>query len=81
MSNTEKNEMNPTLIELFQSSGAKKHSLGEMKGCYEMYTKSYISKPDFIELLKANGFQPNRNGLFNIVMRKDIQKKYFEGTL
>jgi len=73
--------MNSALIELFQPGRAREHSLGELRSCYEMYTKSYISKPDFIVLLTENGFQTNRNGTFKMCMRKNIQKQFYEFKL
>jgi len=55
----------------------KKEGLGDLRNCYEKYSKTYISAPDFIQGLKDLGYSSNSKDMFKLRMRKSIRKEYF----
>jgi hypothetical protein len=58
-------------------TGRKKESLGELRRCYELYTKEYISEEEFRTILITLGFVCNKNGEFKLKMRPEIRKQFF----
>jgi len=61
--------------------GHNKESFGELRNCYEKYTNTYISSPDFKILLLDNGYECNENGVFKLRMYKHIRKAYFANKI
>jgi hypothetical protein len=74
-----------TINELFYETkyykAPRKESLAELRDCYEKYTHSYISRTDFIILLKQLGFQSNKDNVFKLRMRKNIHKLYYDNKI
>jgi len=74
-----------TINELFYETNyyksSTKESLAELRDCYEKYTQSYISRCDFIILLKQLGFQSNKDNVFKLRMRKTIRKLYYDNKI
>ena len=55
----------------------KKESTNELRTCYEKYSNTYISAPDFIQGLKDLGYTANNSDAFKLRMRKTTRKDYF----
>jgi hypothetical protein len=58
-----------------------KEAFSELRCCYEKYTHTYISAPDFKQLLLDNGYVCNNNDVFKLRMYKHIHKDYFAGKI
>lgn len=58
-----------------------KEAVSELRDCYEKYTRTYISAPDFKQLLRDNGYTCNKNENFQLRMYKHIRKDYFAGRI
>ena len=74
-----------TIFELFEKTSkfrqVRKESLNELRNCYERYSDEYISESDFLRELNRLGFKSNINGDVKLKMKKEIRKKYFDGSL
>jgi hypothetical protein len=58
-------------------TGRKKESLGELRRCFELYTKEYVCEEDFRNLLISLGFKCNKYGEFKLKMKPEIRKQFF----
>lgn len=56
---------------------ARKECLSDLRSCYEKYSKTYISAPDFVQGLKDLGYSANSKDVFKLRMRKTTRKEYF----
>ena len=75
-------KMNKQIIfQLFENTSKyrqpNKESLNELRNCYEMVSREYISAADFKKELMNLGYKFNKNDEVKLRMRKEIRAKYF----
>ena len=75
------NAINDLFYETNYYKSPTKESLAELRDCYEKYTNTYISRTDFIILLKQLGFKSNVNNVFKLRMHKQVRKLYYDNKI
>jgi hypothetical protein len=62
------------MYKLYYKSNNATTSINELKKTFEMYTGYYVSKPNFIDLLKEYGYEIYPNDTSDCNIKEDIKE-------